>query len=321
MFLHVGSGTNESTMSDFSTRIKASTFWAILVSCGKSSLKTLRQASTVEKAYLVCASSFTGPPRQKKELHGFKKQFVTPARLGDRGIPGHVLGKRSQTESECSKTETEIGTPARVEAETWKFARQRGSSRALGTRGLYVLWNCYAANSHAATPALPKSPPPQCPGGPRRWWLWSLDWILTGIHRAECSTNVQAHKECRQCLADCFGYCFCKNVSPWSPHIAFHLVVWAVDHIEVCQPDKIFPCYVVSWTFPSRHWHHAFLFFVSNCNIVSAFQKWRGWQNVRYRRWSFSGKTRAVRHTCKEICGTLERKLRSTSTHPQSVAR
>ena len=47
-----------------------------------------------------------------------KKQFVTPARLGDRGIPGHVLGKRSQTESECSKTETEIGTPARVEAET-----------------------------------------------------------------------------------------------------------------------------------------------------------------------------------------------------------
>ena len=51
------------------------------------------------------------------------------------------------------KTETEIGTPTRVEAETWKFARQRGSSPALGTRGLYVLWNCYAANSHAATPA------------------------------------------------------------------------------------------------------------------------------------------------------------------------
>ena len=41
----------------------------------------------------------------------------------------------------------------RVEAETSKFARQRGSSRALGTRRLYVLWNCYAADSHAATPA------------------------------------------------------------------------------------------------------------------------------------------------------------------------
>ena len=58
------------------------------------------------------------------------------------------------TESECWKTETEIGTPARVEAETWKFARQRSSSRVLGTRGLYVLWNYYATNSHAATPAL-----------------------------------------------------------------------------------------------------------------------------------------------------------------------
>ena len=30
-------------------------------------------------------------------------------------------------------------SPTRVEAETWKFARQRGSSPALGTRGLYVL--------------------------------------------------------------------------------------------------------------------------------------------------------------------------------------
>ena len=44
------------------------------------------------------------------------------------------------------------GTRARVEAETRKFARSRGSSRALGTRGLCVLWNYYAANSHAATP-------------------------------------------------------------------------------------------------------------------------------------------------------------------------
>ena len=69
-------------------------------------------------------------------------------------MPGHGLGTRNQTESECWKTETEIGTPARVEAETWKSARQRGSSRALGTRGLYVLWNYYAANSHAATPAV-----------------------------------------------------------------------------------------------------------------------------------------------------------------------
>ena len=54
---------------------KASTFWAILVSCGKSSLKTLRQASTVEKADLVCASSFTGPPRQKKSCMDSKNSL------------------------------------------------------------------------------------------------------------------------------------------------------------------------------------------------------------------------------------------------------
>ena len=47
MFLHVGSGTNESIKSDFSTRIKS---LHILGNFSKLSLKTLRQASTVEKA-------------------------------------------------------------------------------------------------------------------------------------------------------------------------------------------------------------------------------------------------------------------------------
>ena len=32
--------------------------------------------------------------------------------------------------------------------------------------------------------------------------------LNTDWHRAECSTNVQAHKECIQLLVDCFGYCF-----------------------------------------------------------------------------------------------------------------
>ena len=153
MFLHVGSGTNESTVSDFSTRIKS---LHILGDFSKLRVVEFDDASTSFHGWKSRFGSCVfihGASTSKKELHGFIKQFVTPARLGDRGIPGHVLGKRSQTESECSKTETEIGTPARVEAETWKFARQRGSSRALGTRGLYVLWNCYAANSHAATPA------------------------------------------------------------------------------------------------------------------------------------------------------------------------
>ena len=154
MFLHVGSGTNESTMSDFSTRIKS---LHILGDFSKLRVVEFEDASTSfhgRKSRFGSWVFIHGASTSKKELHGFKKQFVTPARLGDRDIPGHGLGKRSQTESECWKTETEIGTPARVEAETWKFARQRSCSRALGTRGLYVLWNCYAANSHAATPAI-----------------------------------------------------------------------------------------------------------------------------------------------------------------------
>ena len=136
MFLHVGSGINDSTMSGFSTRIKAK-------------LHILRNFSKMMVVEFDASTSFCGwksrfdswrlfihgASTSKKELDGFKQQFVTPARFADRGIPGHGLGKRSQTESECWKTETEIGTPARVEAETWNFARQRKcSSRALGTR-------------------------------------------------------------------------------------------------------------------------------------------------------------------------------------------
>ena len=153
MFLRLGSGTNESTMSRFSTRINS---LHILGNFNGSWLfEDASTTSAVEKPiYLARVSSLTtGPPLQIKKVGWIQQQFVTLARLGDRDMPGHCLGTRSQIESDCWKTETEIGTPARVEAETWKFARQRSSSRALGTRGLYVLWNCYAANSHAATPA------------------------------------------------------------------------------------------------------------------------------------------------------------------------
>ena len=106
------------------------------------------------KAHLFGSCLFTHDwaSTSNKKVGWIQQQFVTLARLGDRDMPGHCLGIRSQTEFDCWKTETEIGTPARVEAETWKFARQRSSLRALGTRGLYVLWNYYAANSHAATP-------------------------------------------------------------------------------------------------------------------------------------------------------------------------
>ena len=66
MFLHVGSGTNESTMSDFSTRIKS---LHILGDFRKLRVVEFEDASTSfhgRKADLVRASSFTGPPRQKK---------------------------------------------------------------------------------------------------------------------------------------------------------------------------------------------------------------------------------------------------------------
>ena len=153
MFLRVGSGTNESTMSRFSTRIKSI---HILGNFSKLMVVEFDDASTSfcgrkSPCIWLVSSLTTGSPLQIKKVGWIQQQFVKLARLADRGMPGHGLGTRNQTESECWKTETEIGTPARVEAETWNFARQRGSSRALGTRGLYVLWNYYAANSHAAT--------------------------------------------------------------------------------------------------------------------------------------------------------------------------
>ena len=66
------------------------------------------------------------------------------------------------------KTETENGTPARVEAETWKFARERRSSWALRMRGLYVLWNYLTPpllRAHASIRSLHffYSPPPPLP--------------------------------------------------------------------------------------------------------------------------------------------------------------
>ena len=105
--------------------------------------------------YLARVSSLTtGSPLQiKKSWMDSTTVCDTSKTRQSRHAWPWPLRTRNQTESECWKTETEIGIPARVEAETWKFARQRGSSRALGTRGLYVLWNNSAAHSHAATPA------------------------------------------------------------------------------------------------------------------------------------------------------------------------
>ena len=55
------------------------------------------------KAHLFGSCLFThgGPPLQIKKVGWIQQQFVTPERLADRGMPGHCLGTRSQTESEC----------------------------------------------------------------------------------------------------------------------------------------------------------------------------------------------------------------------------
>ena len=100
-----------------------------------------------------CLFTHDGASTSNKRVGWIQQQFVTPARSR------HAWPWPRHAQSDwvrVFKTEIEIGTPARVEAKTWKFARRRGCSRALGTRGLYVLWNYYAANSHAATPARRK---------------------------------------------------------------------------------------------------------------------------------------------------------------------
>ena len=101
MFLHVGSGTNESTMSDFSTRIKS---LHILGNFCTLTVVEFQDASTSfhgRKSRFGSCVFIHGASTSEKELDGFNQQFVTPARFADRGIPGHGLGKRSQTESEC----------------------------------------------------------------------------------------------------------------------------------------------------------------------------------------------------------------------------
>ena len=66
---------------------------------------TLRQASAVEKAHvfgscLIMTHDWVSTSNKKK-VGWIQQQFVTLARLADRGMPGHGLGTRNQTESEC----------------------------------------------------------------------------------------------------------------------------------------------------------------------------------------------------------------------------
>ena len=162
MFLRVGSCVTV-TMIRFSTRIKSLHIWGIFSSRVWRRFDKL--ACALKSLFGLCLFINDGASTSNKELDGFNNSFDTSKIRWSR----HAWPWPRHTQSDwvrVFKTETEIGTPARVEAETWKFARQRGSSRALGTRGLYVLWNYYAANSHAATPA------------PRRQRSWRLSACL-----------------------------------------------------------------------------------------------------------------------------------------------
>ena len=155
VFLCVGSGTNESTMIRFCTHIKSLHIWG---NFSNLMVSEFEDASTsflaVEKAFLVCVSSLTTGHRLQWKSWMDSTTGCDTSKIG-RSRHAWPCPRHAQSDwVQVVKTETEIGTPERVETETWKIARQRGSSPAPGTRGLYVLWNYYAANSHAATPAL-----------------------------------------------------------------------------------------------------------------------------------------------------------------------
>ena len=155
MFLRVGSGTNECTMSRFSTHIKS---LHILGNLSKLMVVKFEDASTSFCGWKPIFGSCLFTHDWASTLN--KKSSMDSTTVCDtskirRSRYAWPWPRHAQSEwVRVLKTETEIGAPARVEAETWTFACQCGSSRALGTRGLYVLWNYCAANSHAATPAI-----------------------------------------------------------------------------------------------------------------------------------------------------------------------
>ena len=73
-------------------------------------------------------------------------------------MPGHCLGTRSQTESERSKQKLKLellrGSRPKLESLPVSVVVHQHLVRPR----LYVLWNCCAENSHAATPAVSPGP-------------------------------------------------------------------------------------------------------------------------------------------------------------------
>ena len=107
MFLPVGSGNSESTMSRFPHASNASTFWAILAFM----VVEFEDASTSfcgrKSPFGSCLFTHDGASTSNR-VSWIQQQFVTPARFADRGMPGHGLGTRSQTESECSNQKLKL---------------------------------------------------------------------------------------------------------------------------------------------------------------------------------------------------------------------
>ena len=182
MVIRVGSGTNElpSTMIRFSTRIKS------LHILGNFSGRVWRRFDklpcSLKSLFGSCLFAHDGASTSNKELDGFNNSLWHQQDPPIEACLAMASTRAVRLWVRVFKTETEIGTPARVEAETWKFARQRGCSRALGTRGLYVLWNYCAANSYAATPDSARSE-----SGARADWQACTTHGFLLDHRTSCT--------------------------------------------------------------------------------------------------------------------------------------
>ena len=134
MFLRVGSGTNESTMSRFSTHIKS---LHILGNFRKLTEVKFEDASTSFCGWKAIFGSclfthdWASTSNKKSSMDSTTVCDTSKIRRSRYAWP---WPRHAQSEWVwVLKTETEIGAPARVEADTWTFVCQRGSLRALGT--------------------------------------------------------------------------------------------------------------------------------------------------------------------------------------------
>ena len=109
----------------------------------------------------------------------------------------------------------------RSRPKTWRFARQRGSSRALGTRGLCVLWNCCAENSHANTRA---------PAGTILTQNGAREMCKSCIAGLLCPTTITLHE---QVQGRCIAKLLCTYYRKKTVCIILSTKHQALDRLEV----------------------------------------------------------------------------------------